>query len=121
MMKNTTSNSLPKVNVGDIYVASGGYDANFAFFYKIAKVTAKSAKLVPIGSKVVKAGENCMEHGSVVADETASAPTYRSASKMCRIKPSYREGEACFRVDNTGFCDIAYKWDGNPIRTYNYH
>ena len=114
-MNNTTT---PKVNLGDIYVATGGYDANFAFFYKVTKVMPKSARLTPIGSKVVKVGENVCEHGSVVADETAPAPRFRNA-KTCRIKTAYT-GEPCFKVDDS-FCSSARPWDGNPIRTYNYH
>jgi len=118
-MKNTTK-STPKLNVGDIFVATGGYDANFAFFYKVVKITEKSARLVPIGSKIVKHGDNCMEHGSVVADET-SVPSSTRNAKMCRKNTSSYSGDYVFKVASGGFCEYAYRWDGNPIRTYNYH
>lgn len=114
-----TNTNTPQVKVGDIYVATGGYDANYAFFYKIAKVTEKSARLVPIGSKVVTPGRNCMEHGAVVADETAPAPANRRA-KTCRIKISGYKNEPYFKVDSC-FCPVASKWNGQPINTYNYH
>lgn len=114
-----TDTNTPTVEVGDIYVAQGGYEANYAFFYKVTRVTEKSARLVPIGSRVVKAGSNCMEHGDVVADENAPAPFDRRA-KTCRIKISGYKNEPYFKVDSC-FCQVASKWDGKPINTYNYH
>lgn len=103
------------INVGDIYVSQGGYDANFAFFYKVMRVTTKSAVLKSIGQKNVSAGTSCMDYGHVVADPSTDG---RRGVKTCRIQGDSEN--PYFKVDSS-FCAYARKWDGRPIHTYNYH
>lgn len=60
---------LPKVNTGDIFVASWGYDQTNIDFYKVVEVKNKSAVLVHLGANRTYTGHmqgTCVPDMSVV-------------------------------------------------------
>ena len=109
------------VAVDDIYVSTGGYDANFADFFKVVGKTAKSVKIVPIGKKIVREGDNCMDGGTVVADPDkviGEVKTVRVSAYSWNDNPP----AVTIRVKLFGtIAASARKWEGNAIHEYNHH
>ena len=120
MKETITPELMSTIAVGAIFVTTGGYDANFADFFKVVGKTAKSLKVVQIGKKLVTPGKDCMNYGSVAADPD----TLKSQPKTLRVR-AYSWGDKPTVVFNTQtFGSIgrsAHIWDGNPIHEYNHH
>jgi hypothetical protein len=105
-----------KVSPKDIYVATWGYEANFADFYEVVSVTksGKSAKLRHLGNKKTSPATSCMDYGSSVADTSV---TGREGITTRRIHDNGSYGIS-FKVGNY---KTAFKWNGDPIEEYNHH
>jgi len=115
-----TPQIMKSIAKGTIFVATGGYDANFADFFKVVGKTAKSVKVVQIGKKRVSSGNNCMEYGQVVADPSV----IESQPKTLRIRAYEWGREINVSFSTESFHSIgssAFVWSGQPINEYNYH
>ena len=111
---------MSTIPVGQVFVTTGGYDANFADFFKVVGKTTKSVKLVKIGKKRVSVGQNCMEHGSVVADPSVTEGTVKTVG----VRAYEYGGKTNVAVSVKSFNCIgqaAYPWGGQAISEYNYH
>jgi hypothetical protein len=124
------ANTLPKA--GDIYVATWGYDANIADFYRVIKSTKTTVTVEKLETVSLHTG-NRYEEGDLVTagdkvrtekewgdydPELNTRPIIKETPIVFRrkLKP-YWNGGYYFRDDNA----FAKKWDGKPILEYNHH
>lgn len=100
------------VQVGDIFVAQYGYEANFCDFMQIVAKNGNRVKVKPLAKQSIFGSDydaNGSPHriSSAVKDNfTLDAKTYS--------KPLHGE---CFRHNSHHY----YKWSGNAITEYNDH
>lgn len=95
---------------GDILVSTWGYEARLATFFKVIGVTAKSVKLAELVDQV--------RTGDWMSGTAKPAPNSRLGETVTkRVKANYA-GTPCVKINSFS---TAYKWDGNPIQTYNHH
>jgi len=101
---------MKSIQVGDILVATWGYDACLATFYKVVGRTAKSLKVAKM--------KQTIDTGDWVAG--TSQPKLDSdlgPVETKRIHVSSWKGEEYVVANNTH----AYLWDGKPVNTHNHH
>jgi len=113
------------VKVGDYFYTSWGYDQTNVDFYKVVRVTATKAELLPVyGRNVDNAGEAWQEHASGAYEHVVPSDTPREfdvltginrdsvkRTKLCTVKEGYR-GEATVVLRSGEHW--ARKWDGTP-------
>ena len=98
------NNNNQEIKVGDILVCSWGYSMSLVDFYKVVKVTAKSAFLLKMGNKTVEHDSYGM-YSRVMPSEicTTDKPLMR------RIQRSHYDGELYCKITDYQY---ARKWDG---------
>jgi hypothetical protein len=102
---------MKPIEVGDILVATWGYDACLATFYKVVGRTAKSLKIAKILQNI-NTGDWC-------AGTAAPKPDSDLGPVMTkRICVANWKGEEYVSVNDSA---NAYPWIGIPINTYNHH
>lgn len=115
MTENLTTTNEFGVNVGDIFYTSWGYDQTNVNYYKVIRVTAKSAEVVPIGSHIVEAhgpGGNQIEpNPDYVCEWDVLIGVNRGdekKSKLCKVKSGY-QGEATIVLESGRHWAYRYK------------
>lgn len=101
---------MEQIKVGDILVGMWHYTMHFPVWFRVTKVTAKSAKAVRLGSRMVQPTDGGYgQQGYEVPDEN---------------ELWYDRGEATIRQGKRGLETGSYarhdhynleKWDGQPI------
>ena len=93
-----------ELKVGDVMVCSWGYSMSLVDFYKVVKVTSKSAFLLKMGNRTVEQ-DNYAGHSRVVPSGicTTDKPLMR------RIQHSKYDGELYCKITDYQY---ARKWDG---------
>jgi hypothetical protein len=93
---------LPVVNVGDVFVSSGGYEQTNIAYYKVMKVTKSSVEVIEIGQTRNYTGPMCGE--SMPADNS------NNDAKPKRVRISVSGNTPCFKA----IWGYAYPWNGKP-------
>lgn len=94
----------PDVKIGDIYVASWGYEQTNVDFYQVIEVTGKcTVKIRPISQETVK--DSTMSHG-MADDVVAVKDSFIKDEVMTK-----RVGKYGITIDSVR---SASKWDGSP-------
>lgn len=94
-----------EIKIGDVLVCSWGYSMTLVDFYKVVKVTAKSAYLAKMGSKVVEQ-DNYAGHSRVMPSGICST----EKPLMRRIQKSRYDGSLYCKITDYQY---ARPWDGN--------
>lgn len=82
-----TALETKKIEVGDILLASWGYDANISDFYRVTKRTATTVTVEKLKSKVVGLGDFYDARQVMPTDEIATEREYDSATGDYVTKP----------------------------------
>lgn len=93
---------MPTVNIGDIFVSSGGYEQTNIAYYKVIKITKSSAEVIEIGQTRNYTGPMCGE--SMPADNS------HNDTKSKRVRISVSGNTPCFKA----IWGYAYPWNGKP-------
>lgn len=98
---------MTKIEVGDIFERSWGYDQTNVNFVKVVEVTKtrKSARVVSIGSKIVE--NTSSMSGRVIADPENIT---NSEKRLLRVR----------KGSNMMYLGEYWKWDGKPCYTSSY-
>ncbi len=98
---------MTKVEVGDIFERSWGYDQTNVNFVKVIEVTksGKSARVISIGSKQVETLTDMS--GQVIADP---ANVTNSEKRLLRVR----------KYSDSLYLGEYHKWDGKPCYTSSY-
>lgn len=100
---------LPVVNIGDIYVSAGGYEQTNVAFYKVIKVTKRSAEVVEIGQTRKYIGHM---HG-----ESMPLDGDYNDTKTKRVRINASGNTTCFKA----IWGYAYPWSGKPCFFSEWH
>lgn len=97
-----------KVNVGDIFYSSWGYDQTNVDFYQVVAMTEKTVQLREIKAEMVEgdgwSGKKIGKKDTFIGDPI-------------RKKIQEASGRPCFRIASFAF---AYPWDGKPKEFTSY-
>ena len=107
---NTPVTSINGPKVGDILVATYGYEACIANFAKVVAVTKASVKIRAIGSTDTHTGP--MNWVSTPNENRISDETQTRRFRL------HSNGE--YSVKNTSFSTY-FIWKGKPVSCYNHH
>jgi len=114
-----TDEDLEKVNVGDIFHDSWGYEQTNIDFYCIIKRSGDWVTIMPMGKKETTAQGYSMTNDVVPTIINWSAKPIRK--KIYKSRETWRHGqELGFRFGNysgAGWCSL---WDGKPARESHY-
>lgn len=132
----TTATENKTMQVGDILVASWGYDANISDFYRITKRTATMVTVEKLKAKTVGLGDFFDARRVMPTDEVATERNYNKNGETWepvvlkrKIKTYTTEsyntliGDYTFTreyIQPTDYCN-AYLWDGTEQTDYNHH
>lgn len=94
------------LQVGDILVASWGYDQTNINYYQVTKLIGKAIGLREIASKLLKSDG----YGS---DLVTPSPNHWAGPEMKKIPQTYGSGSVYVKIDSSR---SAHKWDGKPDR-----
>lgn len=98
------------MKTGDILVSTWGYEARIASFYKVVGTTPKSVKIAELVDHI--------RTGDWVGGTSKPDPNSRHGNIMTKRVMSNYAGVPCVKINSFS---TAYKWDGNPVQTYNHH
>jgi len=101
---------LPTVNIGDIYVSSGGYEQTNVAFYKVIKVTKRSAEVVEI--------DQTRNYTGPMQGESMPSDGVYNHNKTKRVRIINTSGNTtCFKA----IWGYAYQWSGKPCFFSEWH
>jgi len=92
--------------IGDIFVATWGYDQTNANFFQVVKVTSKSVSVRPIKSRRKEDPP-----GSMSGYAMPIKNSFTGSAKTKRIY--YYDGREMFKASES--MGSAEKWDGKPV------
>jgi len=100
------------LKVGDILVASGGYEADISTFYRCESVTAKTVTLVEL--------EQTRDYSPNMGGMYWTAfPVLDHVYRRIGVKKvNVRDGHPMVKISDYRY---AYLWDGKKMENYNVH
>jgi hypothetical protein len=105
-----TQNTIEKkIKVGDILLATWGYDACLADFYKVTARKNKTIVMVKLANH--NTGDWCSGTSS------PAKPENMLGTPVKRLIKTYNNNEYVKGI-SSGY---AYIWNGKPVNTYNHH
>jgi len=102
--KESTKAAIEKVQVGDIFSTSWGYDQTNVEFFKVVEVGERSIKVVQVAQKIIS-GDGWGGRVIPCPENIFDAKVYT------RIPELGYKGQVHF---NSPIHGTAYEWDGNP-------
>ena len=114
-----TTTATKTLKAGDILAASWGWEQTNYDFYRVDRVTAKTAwlaKLETINDPIVKYDENG-NPGPSTMTSLATPGELIAGKKLLRRKIGEYSGETSIKINDYKF---AYLWDGNPKHASHY-
>lgn len=99
-----------KINEGDIFVTSFGYDAHLSTFYKVISKTEKRVSLIKLGTIHLPGGT--FASYQVLPGE----PITMLRGRKPTISGSIIDSDT-LKIDG----ELGDRWNGKPIENYNHH
>ncbi|MET1995961.1 hypothetical protein [Enterococcus faecium] len=107
-----------KINVGDIYYSSWGYEQTNVTFYQVVRRTEKTVWFQPIKKECVEILSSMSENVLPVPNAFTSNPLIHSADGRLRKRLKGSDGQTFYGSKSW---DTLYRFDGQPVYQSSYY